>query len=316
MMRSTDDDDSLGPVVRDRRRIDPVTGQVRDTGQPGAAGSDQARSGPAQSGSAQSGRPSAQSGSARGRQQSKPGKHSASRPGGQSGTAQSGTAQSGGARDASSGGAAGTGDRAGTSPSAGGSASAAGDGRDGRGAPLEGTAGTSTAAADPTAAAARLAERTADLQRLQAEYANYRKRVERDRMAVREQALASVLGALLPILDDIGRAREHGELEGGFKSVAESLEAAAVKLGLTSYGEDGDPFDPNVHEALMHSYSDDVTEPTCVRILQPGYKVGDRILRPARVAVRAGSPAGGRRPGAAGARTRSAVRPATGSTGP
>ena len=92
---------------------------------------------------------------------------------------------------------------------------------------------------------ARLAERTADLQRLQAEYANYRKRVERDRMAVREQALANVLTELLPVLDDIGRAREHGELAGGFKSVAESLEAAAVKLGLTSYGEDGDPFDPN-----------------------------------------------------------------------
>ena len=133
--------------------------------------------------------------------------------------------------------------------------------------------------------AAVLAERTADLQRVQAEYANYRKRVERDRMAVREQALANVLTELLPALDDIGRAREHGELVGGFKSVAESLEAATVKLGLNSYGEDGDPFDPNLHDALMHSYSPDVTETTCVRILQPGYKVGDRILRPARVAV-------------------------------
>jgi molecular chaperone GrpE len=133
--------------------------------------------------------------------------------------------------------------------------------------------------------AAQLADRTADLQRLQAEYANYRKRVERDRMAVREQALANVLTELLPALDDIGRAREHGELVGGFKSVAESLEAATVKLGLNSYGEDGDPFDPNLHDALMHSYSPDVTETTCVRILQPGYKVGDRILRPARVAV-------------------------------
>jgi molecular chaperone GrpE len=104
-------------------------------------------------------------------------------------------------------------------------------------------------------------------------------------MAVREQALANVLTELLPVLDDIGRAREHGELAGGFKSVAESLEAAAVKLGLASYGEDGDPFDPKLHDALMHSYSPDVAEPTCVRILQPGYKVGDRILRPARVAV-------------------------------
>jgi molecular chaperone GrpE len=129
------------------------------------------------------------------------------------------------------------------------------------------------------------AERTADLQRVTAEYANYRKRVERDRVAVREQALANVLGELLPVLDDIGRAREHGELTGGFKSVAESFEAAVAKLGLISYGEDGDPFDPNLHEALMHSYSPEVTEPTCVRVLQPGYKIGDRTLRPARVAV-------------------------------
>jgi molecular chaperone GrpE len=94
-----------------------------------------------------------------------------------------------------------------------------------------------------------------------------------------------VLSELLPVLDDIGRAREHGELTGGFKSVAESLEASAAKLGLTTYGEAGDPFDPTLHEALMHSYSAEVTEPTAVQILQPGYKVGDRIVRPARVAV-------------------------------
>jgi molecular chaperone GrpE len=130
-----------------------------------------------------------------------------------------------------------------------------------------------------------LAERTADLQRVQAEYANYRKRVERDRVAVREQALANVLSALLPVLDDIGRAREHGELTGGFKSVGESLETTAAKLGLESFGDAGEPFDPRVHEALMHSYSPEVTEPTAVQILQPGYKVGDRIIRPARVAV-------------------------------
>ena len=135
------------------------------------------------------------------------------------------------------------------------------------------------------ATASQLAERTADLQRLQAEYANYRKRVERDRTAVREQALASVLSELLPTLDDIGRAREHGELSGGFKSIAESVESAVAKLGLVSYGEAGEPFDPMVHEALMHSYSDDVSEPTCVQVLLPGYKIGDRILRPARVAV-------------------------------
>jgi molecular chaperone GrpE len=170
---------------------------------------------------------------------------------------------------------------------------AASRGPDDRRGPAEGAASSATAAAPATdavdAAVAKattmLAERTADLQRLQAEYANYRKRVERDRLAVREQALANVLNELVPVLDDIGRAREHGELTGGFKSVGESLEGIAFKLGLTQFGESGDPFDPTLHEALMHSYSADVTEPTAVQILQPGYKVGERIIRPARVAV-------------------------------
>ncbi|WP_240506108.1 nucleotide exchange factor GrpE [Thermoactinospora rubra] len=130
-----------------------------------------------------------------------------------------------------------------------------------------------------------LAERTADLQRLQAEYINYRKRVERDRAVVREQAVAGALTELLPVLDDIGRARDHGELTGGFAKVAESLESALTKLGLVAFGQKGEPFDPTVHEALMHSYSPDVTEPTCIEVLQPGYRIGDRILRPARVAV-------------------------------
>ncbi|MFG6199574.1 nucleotide exchange factor GrpE [Nonomuraea sp. NPDC050451] len=132
---------------------------------------------------------------------------------------------------------------------------------------------------------AQLAERTADLQRLQAEYVNYRKRVERDRAAVREQAVAGALVELLPVLDDIGRARDHGELTGGFAKVAESLEAAVTKLGLSAFGQKGEPFDPTVHEALMHSYSSDVTEPTAIEVLQPGYRMGDRVLRPARVAV-------------------------------
>ncbi|MEV5412445.1 nucleotide exchange factor GrpE [Thermopolyspora sp. NPDC052614] len=133
--------------------------------------------------------------------------------------------------------------------------------------------------------ATQLAERTADLQRVTAEYANYRKRVERDRVAVRELAVANVVSELLPVLDDIGRARDHGELTGGFAKVSESLEAAVAKLGLVSFGTKGDPFDPTVHEALMHSYSSEVSETTCVEILQPGYRIGDRILRPARVAV-------------------------------
>jgi molecular chaperone GrpE len=160
---------------------------------------------------------------------------------------------------------------------------AARPGADRAGAEPEGEA--ARAAADLKAAEQQLAERTADLQRVTAEYANYRKRVERDRAAVREQAVANVLSGLVPVLDDIGRAREHEELVGGFKSVAESLEAAVTKLGLESFGEDGEPFDPKVHEALMHSYSPDVTEPVCIKILQPGYRVGERILRPARVEV-------------------------------
>ncbi|MBC6457594.1 nucleotide exchange factor GrpE [Actinomadura sp. HBU206391] len=143
----------------------------------------------------------------------------------------------------------------------------------------------STEGAEVAKLKSQLAERTTDLQRLQAEYANYRKRVERDRVAVREQALANVLAELLPVLDDIGRARDHEELTGGFKSVAEALEAAVGKLGLVRFGEKGEPFDPTVHEALMHSYSADVTEPTCVDVLQPGYRIGERVMRAARVAV-------------------------------
>jgi len=130
-----------------------------------------------------------------------------------------------------------------------------------------------------------LGERTADLQRLQAEYQNYRRRVERDRIAVREVAIANLLTELLPVLDDIGRARDHKELVGGFKSVGESLETVAAKLGLQQFGKEGEPFDPLVHEALMHSYSPDVTQTTCVQILQPGYRIGERTIRPARVAV-------------------------------
>ncbi|MGH8835637.1 MAG: nucleotide exchange factor GrpE [Actinomycetes bacterium] len=132
---------------------------------------------------------------------------------------------------------------------------------------------------------ATVAERTGDLQRVQAEYANYRKRIERDRVIVRELAVADTLTELLSVLDDIGRARDHGELEGGFKSVGESLEQAVAKLGLEKFGEVGERFDPARHEAFLHSYDDGVDEPTCSAILQPGYRIKDRIVRPARVAV-------------------------------
>jgi molecular chaperone GrpE len=215
-----------GPVIHDHRRIDPVTGQVR-------------------------------------------GKHAASKP---AGTTGAGRPAGPGATGT---GSAGTGS-AGTGSGSAGSAPGATDAKNeaaqaetaGAAEVLEGTVEDAPAAGQKAGqkqsdAEARLAERTADLQRLQAEYANYRKRVDRDRSA----------------------AREHGELSGGFKSVAESLQSAVGKLGLVSYGEKGDPFDPKIHEALTHTYSPDVTEETCVEIFQPGYKVGDKILRPARVAV-------------------------------
>jgi molecular chaperone GrpE len=156
---------------------------------------------------------------------------------------------------------------------------------------LDPTAEPKDAAAAVSDAQRELAERTADLQRLQAEYVNYKRRVDRDREAVRESAVASVLTSLLPVLDDIGRARDHEELTGGFKAVADSLERAVTTLGLAPFGEVGDPFDPRIHEALMHSYSDDVEGPVCQAVLQVGYRLGDKIVRPARVAVAEPHPA-------------------------
>jgi molecular chaperone GrpE len=234
-----------GPVIHDHRRIDPVTGQVR-------------------------------------------GKHVASKPAGTTGAG----------RPAGSGSSSGSGSGSGSSGSGADSSGSASGAADAKNGPDE--AGTADAteevmegiiedapvsAQKQSDAEARLAERTADLQRLQAEYANYRKRVDRDRAAVREQAIATALTGLLPVLDAIDQAREHGELSGGFKSVADSLQSAVGKLGLVAYGEKGDVFDPKIHEALTATYSPDVTEDTCVEIFQPGYKVGEKILRPARVAV-------------------------------
>ncbi|WP_129666743.1 nucleotide exchange factor GrpE [Phytoactinopolyspora endophytica] len=148
-------------------------------------------------------------------------------------------------------------------------------------------AGTEPEGSDEELAQARAqaAERLDDLKRLQAEYVNYRRRVERDRETVRETAKAEVLSGLLDVLDDIGRAREHGDLTGAFRAVGEALEAAVTKAGLEQYGEVGDEFDPTIHEALMHGYDDEVDVVTCTQILQPGYRVGERIIRAARVAV-------------------------------
>ncbi len=131
----------------------------------------------------------------------------------------------------------------------------------------------------------RVEELTADLQRLSAEYANYRKRVDRDRDVQRDLTTAALMNDILPVLDDIGRAREHGELEGGFKAVGESVEAYATKHGVVAYGEVGEPFDPNIHEAMTSTTAPDVTEPTVTAVYQVGYRVKDRVIRPARVGV-------------------------------
>ena len=126
---------------------------------------------------------------------------------------------------------------------------------------------------------------TEDLQRLQAEFANYRKRVDRDRALASEIAISSVLLELLAVLDDLDRAEAHNELSGGFKAVAEQIVATTSKLGLEKYGDAPSTFDPNIHDALMHETSEEVKETTVTKILQPGYKYKERILRPARVVV-------------------------------
>jgi molecular chaperone GrpE len=138
---------------------------------------------------------------------------------------------------------------------------------------------------EPGQEADPVATLTADLQRLQAEYANYRKRVERDRAVAHESAIGAVLTELLALLDDVDRAEQHGELTGGFKAVADQLNSITSRIGLEKYGTTGEAFDPQIHEALMHDESADVLVATASKILQPGYKYKERILRPARVAV-------------------------------
>jgi molecular chaperone GrpE len=133
------------------------------------------------------------------------------------------------------------------------------------------------------------AERLADLQRLQAEYANYRKRVDRDRASARELAIASVIESLLPVLDDIHLARQHGDLEAGpLAGIADKLESTLAKYGVERFGEPGAAFDPAVHDALMHveeELAEGTEVTTVVGVLQPGYRIGERVVRPARVSV-------------------------------
>jgi molecular chaperone GrpE len=150
------------------------------------------------------------------------------------------------------------------------------------------TSGAADAApdvADATTLSDPLAELTADLQRVQAEFANYRKRVDRDKETTKAAVVARTLGELLPMLDDIGRARTHGELEGAFKSVGEALESTVARLGLTAFGQPGDAFDPMRHEAIAHEHSDQVQTATCVAVFQPGYEFAGQVIRAAIVSV-------------------------------
>jgi molecular chaperone GrpE len=162
---------------------------------------------------------------------------------------------------------------------------AAGTPAAGAAAGVAGPDGAAPDSADVEKLRTELDERTADLQRVTAEYANYRRRVDRDRTVAAEQATAAVLTALLPVLDDIDRARTHGDLTGAFGAVAEQLSSALQRIGLAPFGAKGDAFDPVVHEAVMHAESPDVTQPTCIDVLRSGYALGERMLRPAMVAV-------------------------------
>ena len=139
------------------------------------------------------------------------------------------------------------------------------------------------------------ADLTRDLQRLQAEYVNYKKRVDRDRQMHRDLAVGSVVEALLPVLDDVQLARQHGDLEGGpFSAIADKLDGTLTKIGVERYGQPGDAFDPTIHEALMHieaELAEGTQGTTVVQVLQPGYRMGQRIIRVARVAVADPQPA-------------------------
>ncbi|GAA1390192.1 nucleotide exchange factor GrpE [Luteococcus peritonei] len=138
-----------------------------------------------------------------------------------------------------------------------------------------------------------VAERTADLQRLQAEYVNYKRRVDRDRQLARSAGAEAVAADLMPVLDSIQMAAGHDELTGGFKLVADELARVAAKHGLVAFGEVGEPFDPHLHEALMQVPLPGATQ-TCVsQVMQQGYRMNDRVLRPARVAVSDPDPTAG-----------------------
>jgi molecular chaperone GrpE len=158
-----------------------------------------------------------------------------------------------------------------------------------------------------TDVARQLAERTEDLQRVSAEYANYRRRVDRDRSLAADQAAERFALQLFPIVDDIERARDHGDLTGAFKVVADRILALLDGLGVAAFGVPGDPFDPALHEAVVHETSAEVDVPTATMVLRQGYRRGDRVLRTAMVAVTAPE-----EPAAAGSAGGSGDAPASG----
>jgi molecular chaperone GrpE len=131
------------------------------------------------------------------------------------------------------------------------------------------------------------AERLADLQRVTAEYANYRKRTEANREVERERAVSSAVKALLPVLDDLDRAEKHGDLEGetAFATIAAKLRGAAEKLGLAAFGAPGEPFDHNIHEAIFQQPSADVEVETIADVVETGYTLGSTLVRAAKVVV-------------------------------
>ena len=163
---------------------------------------------------------------------------------------------------------------------------------DGATAPGEGEATGDAEVHPDTARADKLQD---DYLRLQAEYVNYKRRVDRDLPVHKERAVHDLLESLLPVLDEIHLAEQHGDLPEGspFRAIADKLEQVLAKQGLERVGVKGEAFDPNVHEALMHGAWDasdpelpsDATATTVVTVLQPGYRAGERVLRAARVAV-------------------------------
>ncbi|SPM29235.1 Molecular chaperone GrpE (heat shock protein), partial [Mycobacterium terramassiliense] len=144
-----------------------------------------------------------------------------------------------------------------------------------------------TAPAGKGESADKIAELTADLQRVQADFTNYRKRALRDQQAAADRAKAAVVSQLLGVLDDLDRARKHGDLESGpLKSVADKLDSALTGLGLTAFGEEGEDFDPVLHEAVQHEGDGaDGSKPVIGTVMRQGYKLGDQVLRHALVGV-------------------------------